>query len=73
MELYANHASVDQLRAKLAKGRSKKGIFEGDLKEGELEVGQVASSIDKIKSVADIFKDLIDQYNKAYRALNSEL
>ncbi len=73
MELYAGHASVEELRAKLSKGRSKKGIFEGDLSDGELEVGQVASSIVQIQSVEAQFKRLILEYKEAFDQLKSEL
>ena len=52
-------ASEDELREILGKGRAKKGIFEGDLSEGELEIGQVASMVSKEESAADIIKDLI--------------
>lgn len=73
MELYAGHASVEELRAKLSKGRSKKGIFEGDLSDGELEVGQVASSIVQIQSVEEQFKRLILEYKEAFDQLKSDL
>ena len=52
-------ASEDELREILGKGRAKKGIFEGDLSEGELEIGQAASMVSKEESAADIIKDLI--------------
>jgi enoyl-[acyl-carrier protein] reductase II len=54
-----NGFTPDQLRDILGKGRAKKGIFEGDLLEGELEIGQAAGSIRKEESVADVFSDLI--------------
>lgn len=73
IELYARHASVEELRAKLSKGRSKMGIFEGDLSGGELEVGQVASSIVQIQSVEEQFKRLISEYKEAYIQLKSTL
>ena len=44
-------ASPDELKTLLGKGRAKKGMFEGELSEGELEIGQVASMIDSIKPV----------------------
>ncbi len=49
---------VDFLRELLGKGRAKRGIFEGDLSEGELEIGQVSSMIRREESVAEIFCDL---------------
>ena len=52
-------ASEDELREILGKGRAKKGIFEGDLSEGELEIGQVASMVSKEESAAEIIKNLI--------------
>ncbi|MDD3033601.1 MAG: nitronate monooxygenase [Bacteroidales bacterium] len=54
-------ASEEELRDILGKGRAKKGIFEGDLSEGELEIGQAASMVSKEESAADIIKDLISQ------------
>ncbi|HNW49067.1 MAG TPA: nitronate monooxygenase [Bacteroidales bacterium] len=52
-------ASEDELREILGKGRAKKGIFEGDLSEGELEIGQVASMVSREESAAEIIKNLI--------------
>ncbi len=51
-------AGVDELRELLGKGRAKKGIFEGNLDEGELEIGQGAGSIREAETVADVFADL---------------
>src|SRR5690606_30921875 len=62
---YKKGLLTEELRELLGKGRAKKGIFEGDLVEGELEIGQVASQVDKIESSADIIKDLIKEYNQA--------
>jgi len=58
-------ASVVELREILGKGRAKKGMFEGDLVEGELEIGQVAAMIHAVNSVQDIFETLITGYNSA--------
>lgn len=54
--------STLDLQKLLGKGRAKKGIFEGDMIEGELEIGQVASLIDEIKPVASIFEELLSEY-----------
>lgn len=62
-------ASVDEIREILGKGRAKKGIFEGDLDEGELEIGQVASLVEEIKPVSQIFKDLLEEYKVAYNKI----
>lgn len=51
-------ASADELRELLGKGRAKKGIFEGDLEEGALEIGQTAGSLKVKESVSDVFSDL---------------
>ncbi|MGQ1888882.1 NAD(P)H-dependent flavin oxidoreductase [Thermophagus sp. OGC60D27] len=61
-------ASVDQLKELLGRGRAKKGMFEGDLEEGELEIGQVAAMIKEIKPVNEIMKQLLEEYRSA-RAL----
>ncbi len=55
-------ASIEDLKNLLGKGRSKKGIFEGDLEEGELEIGQIASAITAIEPAADIVKKLWEEY-----------
>ncbi len=55
-------ASIPDLQKLLGKGRAKKGIFEGDLVEGELEIGQVASLINDIKPVSVVFKELLTEY-----------
>lgn len=54
--------STLELQQLLGKGRAKKGIFEGDMVEGELEIGQVATLIDQIQPVETIFMNLIDEY-----------
>ncbi len=58
-------ASIEELISILGKGKAKKGMFEGDLNEGELEIGQVAALISDIKSVANIIGDIIHEYNVA--------
>ncbi|TCO07420.1 NAD(P)H-dependent flavin oxidoreductase [Natronoflexus pectinivorans] len=58
-------ATPEELSQLLGRGRAKKGMFEGDLDEGELEIGQVAALVDKLQSVADIFEDLKSGYNEA--------
>jgi len=69
--LYESGASVDELRAHLGRARAKRGMFEGDLSEGELEIGQIASMIDEIKPAASIIEDIIEQYNTALANLPS--
>ena len=67
---YENNASVDSLKELLGKGRAKKGMFEGDLVEGELEIGQVSSTINKILSAEQIINEIIEEYQKQ---LNSQV
>ncbi len=59
-------ASIDELREILGKGRSKKGIFEGDIFEGELEIGQIASSIHELDCVEDVMKEIIKSFNSEW-------
>ena len=56
-------ASIDELKELLGRGRAKKGMFEGDLIEGELEIGQVSSMINDIMPVKDIIDELIIEFN----------
>ena len=58
-----DHASAEQLEELLGRGRAKAGMLEGDLSEGELEIGQVSSLIKAIKPAADIVRELWDEYN----------
>ncbi len=64
-EAYSKDARVDELKTLLGRGRAKKGMFEGDLKEGELEIGQVASLIDTIIPAAEIVDEIIREYTAA--------
>ncbi len=65
MELYKNNPTNDELKAHLGRGRAKKGMFEGDLDEGELEIGQIAATIDDILPVSKIVKNLVKEFNFA--------
>ena len=62
-ELYQQNPTKEELKALLGRGRAKRGIFEGDLEEGELEIGQVAGLIDEIKPVKDVVDEIISEYN----------
>ena len=65
MAAYQNGASADALATLLGRGRAKKGMFEGDLQAGELEIGQVAGALDDILPAATIFENFIREYNQA--------
>lgn len=58
-------ASIEELRTLLGRGRAKKGILEGDLSEGELEIGQIASMIKNIKPVKQIVDEIISEFNQS--------
>lgn len=60
-----NHASLEELKILLGKGRAKKGMFQGDLRQGELEIGQVSALIRDIKPAAEIVKEIWQQFNDA--------
>lgn len=64
-------ATSDELKEILGFGRAKKGIFEGNLQEGELEIGQISSMLDNIPSVQEVFNDLINEYNEKLKTLMS--
>lgn len=57
-------ADVSIISQFLGKGRAKKGIFEGNLPEGELEIGQIASMLNQKESVADIIRNIVTEYNQ---------
>ena len=61
-EIYAQNPSKEALKEKLGRGRAKLGMFEGDLEEGELEIGQVAGLIHDIKPVASIIEEIIQEF-----------
>ena len=64
-ELYKTNPSVEQLKELLGRARAKRGMFEGDLVEGELEIGQIAGLIHDIKPVAKIVEDLMKEFEVA--------
>ena len=66
-ELYEQHASVEELKELLGKGRAKKGMFEGDLDEGELEIGQVSALIDDIQPASNIVAEIVRQFESALK------
>ncbi|WP_044200508.1 nitronate monooxygenase family protein [Flammeovirga sp. OC4] len=68
-EAEARGASKEELVEILGKRRSKKGIFEGDLDEGEIEIGQVSSQIDSIKSAGEVVSEMMEEFNTAKNQL----
>jgi enoyl-[acyl-carrier protein] reductase II len=68
-ELEKKGASVEELSNLLGRGRAKKGMFEGDLVEGELEIGQVSGAIDKIQTVKEVVDEIVAEYNLVIKTL----
>lgn len=69
---YANCATKDELIALLGRARAKRGMFEGDLINGEIEIGQVSSLIDEIKSVKEVFEELLGEIRNSKFDLRNE-
>jgi len=69
---YENCATTEELKTLLGRGRAKKGMFEGDLTEGELEIGQISGLIDEIKPAAAVVKEIIAEYRSAIQAQQTE-
>lgn len=63
-------ATAEQLKDLLGKGRAKRGIFEGDLEQGELEIGQAAAMIDHIETAAEVVEDMVGEYNRLLNGLD---
>lgn len=61
-DLYENNPTKEQLLKKLGRARAKLGMFEGDLDEGELEIGQASSQINEILSAGDIVNKIMDEF-----------
>lgn len=70
-ELYKTAPTVEQLKELLGRARAKRGMFEGDLEDGELEIGQIAGLIHDIKPAADIVKDLMREFEEAKKMVSS--
>lgn len=65
----AQGASADELRGIIGKAAAKRGIFEGDLTDGELEIGQAASSVERLQSAGDIMTRLVKEFKEARQRL----
>jgi len=67
---YNQCATVEDLKALLGRGRAKKGMFEGDLVEGELEIGQVSAYLKDIKPAGEIVREMIQEFHEAKKMLS---
>lgn len=63
--LYKSAPTPEQLKELLGRARAKKGMFEGDLDEGELEIGQISGLIHDIKPVSEIVKEMVEEFEMA--------
>lgn len=63
-EIYQQKPTIEQLKEKLGRARAKKGMFEGDLEQGELEIGQIAGLIHEIKPAAEILNEIVNEFNE---------
>lgn len=68
-ELYQQNPTKEDLQKFLGRARAKKGMFEGDMDEGELEIGQIAGLVHKIKPVKVIIEDIIGEYEEMKASL----
>jgi enoyl-[acyl-carrier protein] reductase II len=64
-ELYKTPPTPEQLKELLGRARAKRGMFEGDLEDGELEIGQIAGLIHDINPVAKIVEDMVQEFETA--------
>lgn len=71
-QAYSEGATADDLKELLGRARAKKGMFEGDLESGELEIGQISGMISEIKPAKRIMNELIRDYNDALRAVQNQ-
>ena len=69
--IYERNGTPEELAAHLGRGRAKKGMFEGDLNAGELEVGQVSAMIRSVKPAGEIVNEMIEEFNRAAQQLTN--
>ncbi len=70
MALYKTNPNAAQLQSLLGRARAKRGMFEGDLEEGELEIGQISGLIDSVLPVSEIVAQLVSEFNTAISNVN---
>lgn len=63
-DLYKQNPTVEEIKELLGRARAKKGMFEGDLNEGELEIGQVAGLIHQIKSAKEVLEEIVTEFEQ---------
>ena len=70
-ELYKTNPTKEELKELLGRARAKRGMFEGDLEEGELEIGQISGLLHDIKPVSEIIKEIVEEFNLAKKQIAS--
>ena len=70
-ELYKTKPTLEELKQLLGRARAKKGMFEGDLEEGELEIGQIAGLIHEIKSAKAVLNEIVEEFNVVKLLINN--
>lgn len=70
---YAENATVDELKNLLGRGRAKKGMFEGDMENGELEIGQISATIKEILPAKIILENLWNEFSEAGKRMHEIL
>jgi enoyl-[acyl-carrier protein] reductase II len=71
-ELENQGASTEELTNLLGRGRAKKGMFEGDLVNGELEIGQVASQLKSLQSAKEVIDYMVMEYNSTIKRMQEQ-
>ncbi len=69
--LYQKGTSSEELKQLLGRARAKKGMFEGDMEEGELEIGQISGLIHDIKTAEEIVEDMVSEFKEALKTVES--
>ena len=70
-KVYEDGGDVEKLKSTLGRGRAKKGMFEGDLINGELEIGQVASQVDNIASAKEIVHEILEEFKEVSKSISN--
>jgi len=70
-DLYKTTPTIEELRELLGRARAKRGMFEGDLEEGELEIGQISGLIHDVKPVAKIVEDIIEEFEVSKKHISN--
>ncbi|MDO1501123.1 nitronate monooxygenase [Winogradskyella maritima] len=69
-DLYKKGPTIDELKELLGRARAKRGMFEGDLEDGELEIGQISGLIHDIKPVSEIVDEIITEFKRAQTSIS---